>query len=327
MDWHSVVAGSVRAQGMNEAQRRELLALGGVGAEPPSLSAHLPLALIGLAGLLVGLGLIFAIAANWHGLSRTVQFGLLQAAVAAGALGVIAAPRLRMPLGLGCVLATGALLAFFGQTYQTGADAWQLFALWAALILPMAAGVRADTVWSAWALVAVTAVSLWMLAHTGHRWRAEPADLPAQLIGWALALGLAMALGSRFGQRFGAGLWARRTAACLAVALVTATAVAALFGEHPTVHALLALLVLTAAAGAASRPAAFELFTLSASALGLNVVLVGGLVRWLFDGPSHGDGIEKFLLLGLAAAVLLAGTVGAVLRLSRAAQRREGGAA
>jgi hypothetical protein len=103
--------------------------------------------------------------------------------------------------------------------------------------------------------------------------------------------------------------------------------VAALFGNQPTAHALLALLALGAAAGAASRAAAFELFTLSAAALGLNVVLVGGLARLLFDGPSHGDSIGKFLLLGLAAAGLLAGTVSVVLRLSRAAQPQTGGAA
>ena len=34
------------------------------------------------------------------------------------------------------------LLAFVGQTYQTGADAWQLFATWAALALVWALGRR-----------------------------------------------------------------------------------------------------------------------------------------------------------------------------------------
>lgn len=326
MDWHTVVADSVRDHRLNDAQRRELLALGGVGQEPPALLAHLPLALIGLAGALAGLGLVFAIAANWDDLSRTTQFGLLQAAVAVGALGVMAVPRLRMPLGLWCLLATGGLLAFFGQTYQTGADAWQLFALWAALSLPLVLGAQSDAVWSIWVLVATTAISLWVAAHTAHRWRAEPDDLGVNLIGWALALGLTMALNTTLASRWGAGLWARRTAACLAVGLVTFTAMVALFGEHPTAHALLALLALAAAAWLASRPAAFELFTLSAAALGLNVVLVGGLVRLMFHGSSHGDGIEKFLLIGVVAAALLAGTVSVVLRLSRAAEQTGGAA-
>ena len=141
-----------------------------------------------------------------------------------------------------------------------------------------------------------------------------------------MALGLVLALGSRFGQRAGAGIWARRTVACLAVMLVTGTAMAALFDEHPTVHALLALLALGLTALAVSRPTSFELFTLSAAALGLNAVLVGGFARLLFDGPSHGEPIGKFLVLGLVAAALLAGTVSGVLRLSRAAEQTGGAA-
>jgi uncharacterized membrane protein len=322
MDWQGVVADVVRERNLSGAQRRELLALGGVGAERPALVALLPLILIGLAGLLGGLGLIFAVAANWADLPRTTQFALLQAAVAVGAFGMIALPQLRMPLALWCLLATGGLLAFFGQTYQTGADAWQLFALWAALNLPLALGARSDAVWSAWALVAVTAVSLWVSAHTGHHWRAEADDLAAHLIGWALAFGPMLTLSSPVGRRVGAGIWARRTAACLAVLLVTATAVEALFGEHPTAHVLLALLALGGAGWAAGRPASFELFNLSAAALGLNVVLVGGLAWLLFHGRSSGDPIGPFLLLGLLAAGLLGGTVSGVLRMARVAEQR-----
>lgn len=324
MDWHTVVADSVRAHRLSEAQRRELLALGGVGTEPPGLSAHLPRALAGLAALLIGLGLIFAIAANWGELSRPAQFGLLQAAVALGAVGLIAWPAQGMPLSLWCLLATGGLLAFFGQTYQTGADAWQLFALWMGLGLPLALGARSDAVWTAWAVVALTAVALWMAAHTGHRWRAEPADLGVHLVGWAAALGLPLVLGSRPGRAAGAGLWARRMAACLGLVLVTASAVAALFSASWPAQAGLGLLALAGTAWAVGRPAAFELFTLSAAALGANIVAVGLLSRLLFEGPTRGDGLGMFLIIGLVAAGLLAATVSAVLRLARtAASRRE----
>ena len=40
-------------------------------------------------------------------------------------------------LGLLALLGIGGLFAYFGQTHQTGADPWQLFALWAALVLPL----------------------------------------------------------------------------------------------------------------------------------------------------------------------------------------------
>lgn len=325
MDWRGVVADGVRAHGLNDAQRLELLALAGLDREPAPLLARLPLLLAGLAGLLCGLGLIFAIAANWSGLPRTVQFALLQAAVGLGALGLIARPGLRQPLGLWCLLAIGGLLAFFGQTYQTGADTWQLFALWAGLALPLALGVRSDALWAGWAGVAMTAIALWVAAHAGHRWRAEADDVVVHLIGWFAALGLALVLHGGWGRRAGGGVWARRIAACLSAGLVTATARAALFGRDPTLQALLALLVLGAATWVLARPGGFDLFNLSAVALGLNVVLVGGLARLLFDDSSGGEPIGRFLLLGLVAAGLLAATVGGVLRRARAAGAHEGG--
>lgn len=324
MDWRGVVA--AQARGLSRAQRRELLALGGVGVPPAGLVEKLPLVLLGLAGLLAGLGLVFAVAANWGAMTRLMQFGLLQAAVGAGALGVIAWPRLRLPLGLWCLLCTGGLLAYFGQTYQTGADAWQLFALWSALCLPLALGVRSDAVWSAWVLVTLTAVALWMSALTGHRWDTDMrTSLVVHLPGWGLALALVLALNSPAGRRAGAGLAAQRTAAFLAQFLITTTAVVALFGHDPALMVALALLVLGLMAWATARPSGFEVFTLSGAALGLNVLLTGVWVRSMFGSGSHGNEIGLLLLTGGVAAGLLAATVAVVLRCQRAAVEHRGG--
>ena len=43
-------------------------------------------------------------------------------------------------------------LQYLAQQYQTGADSWQLFAIWAALALPLCLGVRHDAMWAQWAL-------------------------------------------------------------------------------------------------------------------------------------------------------------------------------
>ena len=48
------------------------------------------------------------------------------------------------------VLFTGALLALFGQTYQTGADLHELFFTWAALALPFALAAVSGAVWALW---------------------------------------------------------------------------------------------------------------------------------------------------------------------------------
>jgi hypothetical protein len=56
---------------------------------------------------------------------------------------------------------------------------------------------------------------------------------------------------------------------------------------------------------------------LSAVGLGLNILVIFGLGKMLFSN-AHGDGwIGAMLVLGLAAAGLLAGTVSVLLRLSR----------
>ena len=44
-------------------------------------------------------------------------------------------------------LMTGALLALFGQVYQTGADTWQLFFSWAVLIIPWVFLARMPAIW------------------------------------------------------------------------------------------------------------------------------------------------------------------------------------
>ena len=60
------------------------------------------------------------------------------------------------PGGLGllaCGLLAGPLLAVFGQTYQTGANASELFLAWAIVILPLALAGKRTALWlSFWAI-------------------------------------------------------------------------------------------------------------------------------------------------------------------------------
>jgi uncharacterized membrane protein len=89
------------------------------------------------AGLLLS-GIVCFFAFNWADLGRFAKFGVLQAAVAICAgLGWWKLANLsgRVALFAAAVL-VGPLLGVYGQTYQTGADPWGLFAFWALLILP-----------------------------------------------------------------------------------------------------------------------------------------------------------------------------------------------
>jgi uncharacterized membrane protein len=302
--------------GLDDARARRLRQLAGLSTEPTSIATWLPRGIAVLAAALLGLGVIFWIAANWESLGRFGRFALLQAVVAVACIGALLKPQARAPLGLGALLATGGLFAYFGQTYQTGADPWQLFALWAALAIPLCLGARSDVLWAPWALVVMVGISLWTFAHLGHRWRVQPGDLTVHGLAWIAALCVVAALSAPMRQVTGAGLWGLRSAATLAVVMVTATALGGLFHTEVAAHYGLGLLLLGVGAALCARREAFDVFVLSAVALGLNTLLVSGLARVLFrDG--RGDEIGALFLLGLVAAGLLAATVSGILKLSR----------
>ena len=291
--------------------------LAGLHDEPATLRRWLPRGVAVLAAALGGLGIIFWIAANWETLGRFGRFALLQGVVLVMCAGALWRPAARAPLGLLALLAIGGLFAFFGQTYQTGADPWQLFALWAVLALPLCLALRSDVLWAPWALVAITAIALWVHAHIGHRWSFEPADLRVHLLGWGAAFALVTALSPLLGRSVGAGVWAFRTALTLAVTMVTLSALGGLFASLVAAHYILGLVVLAAATLALALPRSFEVFGLSAVVLGLDTLLVAGLARALFDKHRGGEPIVELLVLGLVAAGLLAVSVTGVLRLAR----------
>jgi hypothetical protein len=165
--------------------------------------------------------------------------------------------------------------------------------------------------------VTAAAVSLWVHAHTGHRWRVEAADLPVHLVAWAAAGLVVLALSPLLRRFSGAGLWSMRIATTLAVASITLTALGGLLQQPVAPHFWLGLLVLAASALLLMAPRSFEIYGLSVLALGVNGLLVGGLARWLFDTHSGADTLGKLFALGLAAAGLLAATVAGILRLAR----------
>lgn len=302
--------------GLDDARARRLCQLAGLDTEPASIAIWLPRGIAVLAAALLGLGVIFWIAANWESLGRFGRFALLQAVVVVACIGAILKAPARAPLGLGALLATGGLFAYFGQTYQTGADPWQLFALWAVLTLPLCLALRSDVVWAPWALVTMTGISLWVHAHLGHVWAVRPGDLQVHGLGWVAALVLVAALSAPARRFTGAGIWSLRTATTLAVVMVTITALAGLFSREVTVHYGLGLLTLAIGAGLLATSRCFDIYGLCATALGLDTLLVCGLADMLFEGGG-GDLIASLLVIGLVAAGVLAATVTGVLRVAR----------
>ena len=83
--------------------------------------------------------LTFFIAYNWAEMAKWAKFALVEVFIvlAVFAYWKLGVRQLSAKIALlTASLLLGALLALYGQTYQTGADTWQLFFNWALLILP-----------------------------------------------------------------------------------------------------------------------------------------------------------------------------------------------
>lgn len=127
-----------------------------------------------LAGVLsLAAGVVFFIAANWEEFGVAARFALVQLVLAAS----IALALWRSPpqlLGryalLMAFIATGALLALFGQTYQTGADVYELFLSWALLGLPLVAAGQWSVICAAWLVVLNVALLLFFSSWSPGGW-------------------------------------------------------------------------------------------------------------------------------------------------------------
>jgi len=126
-----------------------------------------------LGVLLLGSAAVCWVAANWQDMTKVQRFAGTQGLLAFSALAAAwTGLRLRGTPGVrrsipGALLALagmllGALLALLGQTYQTGADTWELFAWWALLLLPWALAASSQAVWLLWVLVLNVAAALWL---------------------------------------------------------------------------------------------------------------------------------------------------------------------
>ncbi|WP_146006515.1 DUF2157 domain-containing protein [Cohaesibacter celericrescens] len=108
-------------------------------------------------------GIIFFFAFNWASIPDLVKLAVIQAALVLAAIGAWQQTPDRLTGRLLLLVAAtlvGVFLATFGQIYQTGADAWQLFALWAVLMTPWTLVSRLAVMWVLW--LGLINLALWL---------------------------------------------------------------------------------------------------------------------------------------------------------------------
>ena len=122
--------------------------------------------LLWLGVVMLAAAVTFFFAFNWNEMGRLAKIGLVEALLAAALvllwrLGIERAGGKAVLFG--AALVTGTLFALIGQIYQTGADTYELFAVWAAAILPWALVGRLPALWVLWLALVNLALSLYFL--------------------------------------------------------------------------------------------------------------------------------------------------------------------
>lgn len=156
---------------------------------------------------------LFFFAFNWAAMSGSAKLTVIGSALAISLAGHAIWPRpalIGQIMGISATVLIGVLFAVIGQIYQTGADAWQLFALWALLSAPLALMARQAVHLALWLIIANTA---WLTFAAQYAvplgWlTAETSIALAGLALWGLLLARDLMI-QRFEQAWLAPVWTR----------------------------------------------------------------------------------------------------------------------
>jgi uncharacterized membrane protein len=266
----------------------------------------------------LGAGVIFFVAANWQAWGLAGRFGLLQAGLLIGVAAALWQPppaRVGQGALLLATLLTGALLALFGQSYQTGADLYELFLTWSLLALPFAVAALSGAAWAVWWVVLDIGLGLFCggLSHDRIFWfvpgdwgRDHAALLMLPCLANLLGAGLFVALRrTRFADA--SPPWLAHFLLTIGLGYGTAASLPE-FGNHgPQVFALYTAISLGIAVAAWTRRQ--DVFPLTALAGSWIVIST----TWLAHAMHMGDIGELFII----AAWLIGSSTTAAMLLMR----------
>jgi len=301
LDWSE--AGRIAPESLRRA-----LEVGGVLPDRDQWRDFLDRLLLWLGAVMVACALVFFLAYNWQDLGRYARFALAEGLLLA-ALAYLGAKGIEQPAGKAMLLAaaifTGALLALIGQTYQTGADPYELFAVWALAILPWALLGRLPALWILWLALVNLAVVLYFQAFRGVFGVLFGPERQLWLLFGLNTLALAAwELLARAGLDWLHERWAARVIATAGGACITALAMMAILDTRDAWREGLVWLAWLGAAYAVYRRRLKDVYVLAGGVLSAIVVVASFLSRHLLDRHFEAGGL---LLIGLVVIGMSAG--------------------
>ncbi len=282
-------------------QVRQALLLTGVLPTKPDWQHFLDQLLLWLGTSLVSAGVIFFFAYNWNALGRHTKFGLVEALVVAALL-CIWRLGLEGIAGKAALLAAslfvGTLLALIGQTYQTGADTFELFGVWAGAILPWVLVGRFAALWVLWLVVVHVALGLYYQTFGGLFGLVFG---PEEMVWVVLLLSTGALVVWEAYRAYGVTWlherWATRFLATASGSFMTTLAVFSILEslERDSLG-FLVWLVWLGAAYVVYRHLMLDVYVLAGSVLSVTIVMTCFLGRYML--PEYTDA-SSFLFLGL----------------------------
>lgn len=263
--------------------------------------------LLSMGAVLLGAGVIFFFAYNWQDLGRFAKFALVQVPILAG-LAVVWKAGAESAAGKAALITTtllvGALLALVGQTYQTGADTFELFAVWSVAILPWVLAGRFPALWLLWLALVNVAIGLYFTTVGRIMWFFfSPEKLLWVLFGFnTVALALWEGLAAR-GITWLRERWALRVLSVASGGTATYLAMYSILeSSRSTGGGLAAWMAWMAAAFWVYRYLLKDLFVLAGGLLSLIVVVVTAIIEAVHFESAGMLLVIGLLVIGISAA-------------------------
>jgi uncharacterized membrane protein len=285
------------------------------GARPgPGDGARFLSRMFRIGGILsLAAAVVFFVAANWSRIAVFGRFALLELLLLVCAAAAFLRPP---PAAIGraalflAFIITGALLALFGQTYQTGADVHELFVTWALLGLPLAWIAQWSVTSAAWLVVLNTALLLFCGGHPtgGLLWALLGARRfqPAEMIIGVAWINIGLWLAFEYLRVAAVPEWVRRIAISCAVAFATWAGITAIFESEVRAFVLPALalgFIAIVAHTLRRRTDIYPLAVVMGSLIILSMVWIAKVTK--FDG----EGVFLFLAIWLIGSSTAAGRI------------------
>ena len=311
----------VQSSAIAEADIDKALSLSGIYPDNNNWKRFIEYGLLFLGVLALAASVVFFIAYNWDALGRFAKFGLLETLIVLcigvywktypGAQALETHDHKNEKYGLYGQLAlflasifVGVLLAFYGQTYQTGADTWELFLTWSLLIIPWVLIAGFAALYLLWLALINTAIILYYT--TFHGFLGTLLFSSAELLWILTALNTSAFIAAEWLQHRFSGThhgWANRLVAVSAGLPLNLLVLDGIFNRHS--HLLPALIVWLLSLSILMvyfRRHKPDLFMLAMGCLSAITIITAGLGKLSFE--SIGDGVATFFILAVAVIVL-----------------------